>query len=112
EWRRLQYREAAVVFAELTRCQVNWLQATEGWMMRESQYIKSWERVGEERAELRTQRANLLKAVKLRLEDPVSESIRVAIEGTNDMSKLEAWYDVALTVENIAELRKEMKLET
>jgi hypothetical protein len=93
-------------------CQVNWLRATEGWMMRESQYIKSWERVGEQRAELRTQRANLLKAVKLRLEDPVPEPIRLAIEGTNDLSKLETWYDAALTVDTIAELRKEMKLET
>ena len=81
-------------------------------MMRELQYIKSWERVGEERAELRTKRADLLKAVKLRLQDPVSESIRMAIEGTNDLSILEAWYDAALTVETIADLRKEMKLES
>jgi hypothetical protein len=81
-------------------------------MMRESQYIKSWERVGEERGELRTKRADLLKAVQLRLEDPVSESIRMAVEGTNDLSKLETWYDAALTAESIAELRKATKLET
>jgi hypothetical protein len=111
EARRLQYREAAIVFAELTRSQVNWLRATEGWMMRESQYIKSWERVGEERGELHKQRANLLKAIKLRLEDPVPESIRLAVEGTNDMSKLETWYEAALTVATIAELRKAMKVE-
>lgn len=111
EGRRLQYREAAIVFAELTRCQVNWLQATEGWMLRESQYIKKWELVGEERAELRTKRAFLLKAVKMRLQDPVAESIRLAIEGTNDLSKLEAWYEMALTANTVADLRQQMKLE-
>jgi hypothetical protein len=80
-------------------------------MMRESQYIKSWERVGEQRAQLSTKRANLLRAIELRLEDPVPESIRLAVEGTNDMSKLETWYEAALTVATIAELRNRMKLE-
>jgi hypothetical protein len=111
ESRRVQYREAAIVFAELTRCQVNWLQATEGWMMRESQYIKSWERVGEERAELRTQRASLLRLIRVRVQDPVPDAIKLAIEGTNDLSKLESWFDAAALVGSIAELRKEMKIE-
>jgi len=53
----------------------------------------------------------LLKLIKTQLQDPVPESIRIAIEGTNDLSKLETWYDAALTAENIADLRKEMKLE-
>ncbi len=80
-------------------------------MMRESQYIKSWEKVGEERAELRTKRADLLKAVELRLQDPVPEAIRLAIEGTNDVARLESWFAAALTAQTIADLRKEMKLE-
>ena len=79
--------------------------------MRESQYIKGWERIGEERAELRTKRVDLLELIQAQLEDPVSESIRQAIEGTNDLSVLQAWYRSALRVENIAELRKKMKLE-
>ena len=106
----MQFREAAVVFAELTRNQVNWLQATEGWMMRESQYIKGWEKVGEDRAELRTKRADLLKLVRRRLEDPVPEAIRLAIEGTNDIQTLERWFDAAIDVTTIAEFRKAMKL--
>jgi hypothetical protein len=112
EERRGQYREAAIVFAELTSRQVNWLRATEGWMMRESQYIKSWERVGEERAELRTKRADLLLVVKLRLQNPVPESVRLAIEGTNDLSKLETWLAAAATAQTVSALRKEMNLET
>jgi hypothetical protein len=81
-------------------------------MMRESQYIKSWERVGEQRGELRTHRANLLTAVQLRLQDPVPEPIRLAIEGTNDLSKLDTWFEAALTVPNITELLKAMKLDS
>ena len=43
----------------------------EGWMIRESQTIKGWMREGEERGELRKAQTVLLKAVRVRLEDPV-----------------------------------------
>ncbi len=110
ESRRVELKEAAIVFAELTRYQADWIRATEGWMARESTYIKGWERVGEERGELRTMRANLLKVVQ-HLENPVPESIRLAIEGTNDMATLERWFDAAIQVETIADLRQRMNLE-
>ncbi len=109
EGKRLQYREAAIVFAELTRSQVNWLRATEGWMMRESQYIKSWEKVGEDRGRLQTRREYLLKRVG-RLVDPVPEAIRLAIEGTNDPQTLDRWFDAALDCSTITDLRKAMNL--
>ena len=80
-------------------------------MMRESQTIKGWMREGEELGELRKARANLIKLIGAQLEDPVPESIRMAIEGTNDVSRLDMWYESALTVETLAELRKQMKLE-
>lgn len=108
--KRKEYREAVVVFAELTRSQVNWLKGTEDWMARESTYIKSWELVGEQRAELRTKRADLMTAVQVRLQNPVPEAIRLAIEGTTDLGTLESWYRAALTAEKIADFRKEMNL--
>ena len=80
-------------------------------MMRESQTIKGWMREGAEIAELRTKRVDLLKAVRLRLVNPVPETIRLAVEGTNDLSRLELWYDAALTVATVGEFRKQMKLE-
>ncbi len=109
--RRTLYRDSALVFAELTPRQVNWMRGMEGWMMRESQTIKGWMREGAEIAELRLMRTNLLEAIELRLEDPVPETIRLAVEGTNDTSKLKLWYRAALTTETIRELRKQMKHE-
>ncbi len=78
--------------------------------MRESQYIKRWEKVGEDRGALQTRREYLLEAVKLRLENPVPEPIRLAIEGTNDLTTLDRWYQAALTLSSIAEFRKAITL--
>jgi hypothetical protein len=80
-------------------------------MMRKSEYITSWEMVGEERGILLAKREYLLRVIKLRLEDPVSESIRLAIEGTNDVQTLSRWFDAVLDCSTIAEFRKAMKLE-
>ena len=109
--RRTLYRDSALVLAELTRRQVNWLRGTEGWMMRESQIIKGWMREGAEIAELRSRREFLLEAVVARLADPVPETIRLAVEGTNDLARLKSWCKAALTAQTISDLRKEMKLE-
>ena len=109
--RRELYRDSALVFAELTPRQPNWLRGMEGWMMRESQTIKGWMREGEELGVLRTKRGDLIELIGAHLEDPVPESIRLAIEGTNDLSRLQLWYRAALHAKNIAELRKQMKLE-
>jgi hypothetical protein len=65
--------------------------------------IKRWEKVGEDRATLQTRREVLLEAVTLRLEDPVPEPIRLAIEGTNDLATLLRWHRAALTVGTIAD---------
>jgi hypothetical protein len=108
--RRVRFRDAALVFAELTRAQVSWLRILEDWQMRESQYIKKWESVGEDRGSLRTKRADLLNVVKFRLEDPVPEPIRLAIEGTNDLNTLDRWLQAAATLDTIVEFRKAMNL--
>ncbi len=63
------------------------------------------------KAALLTSRANLLKVVRARLQDPVPETIRLAVEGTNDLAVLNLWFDAALAVNSLAELRNAMKLE-
>jgi hypothetical protein len=78
--------------------------------MRESQTIKGWMREGAEIAELRVMRACLLKVIRVKLEDPVPETIRLAIERTNDVSELDLWYEVALKAKSLADIRKQMKL--
>ncbi len=108
-------RDSAQILAELTPWQVNWLGETRDWMARESQLIKSWMKEGGDIAELRTKRAALLKVIK-RLENPVPESIRLAIEGTNDLDKLDGWHeaalDAAINAQTLAQLRTVMKLES
>jgi hypothetical protein len=74
--------------------------------MRESQYIKRWQKVGEERGALHTKREDLLEAVKLRLQNPVPDPIRLAIEGTNDLTTLDRWFKAALTSNGITEFRE------
>jgi hypothetical protein len=109
--RRALYRDMALVFAELIREQVNWLRALEGWEMRESTYIKQFELRGREQGVVLDSRAKLFKVIRSRLQDPVPESIRLAVEGTNDPVTLDIWFDVALAVTTVAELRTAMKLE-
>jgi hypothetical protein len=87
--------------------QYEFLLGKEGWQMRESQYIKRWEKVGEDRGTLQRTREYLLKRVK-QLEDPVPEAIRLAIEGTNDLQTLDRWFDAALSSSTITEFRKAM----
>jgi hypothetical protein len=111
EPRRRVYRDAAQALAELTVWQVNWLQGTRDWMMRESQLINSWIREGEDRGELKFARSFLFDEVK-RLEDPVPESIRLAVEGTTDLNKLKQWLKAALDAKTIAELRQRMQLDS
>ncbi len=111
EARRRLYRDSVQVLAELTAWQVNWLQGTRDWMMRESQLINSWIREGKDLGRLELARDVLLTFVR-RLEDPVPESIRLAIEGTTDLDKLKHWLDAAIAARTIADLRQQMQLES
>jgi hypothetical protein len=109
--RRQMYRDSALILSELTKRQVNWLKGTEGWMARESTLINSWLNQGEERGEIRTKRAALLRLIQRRLQDPVPEALNLAIEGTNDVTTLDRWFDAAIDAATVAALRREMKLD-
>ncbi len=108
-------RDSVQILAELTPWQVNWLQATRDWMARESQLIKSWMKEGGDIARLQTKRADLLRTIR-RVQDPVPEAIRLAIEGTTDLDRLDTWCEAALDAvsgaQTIAQLRAAMKLES
>jgi hypothetical protein len=109
--RRVQYRDSALILAELTRWQVTWLRGTEGWMARESQLIKSWIGEGRELGRVETKRANLITLIERLISDPVPEAIRLAIEGTNDLATLDRWYKAAFEAGTVANMRREMKLD-
>jgi hypothetical protein len=120
EWKRLvlvepkqelraQYRSLALVFAELTREQVNWQQALEGWEMLESQTIRGWKREGELKGNIERARAYLLELIRGRFQDPVPEPVRLAVEGTNDLDSLDRWFKVAVRADSLAAFLTAMK---
>lgn len=109
--RRQTYRALALVFAELAKELVNWQQALEGWQMQESQVILGWIQQGEQRGIVKNARAALLELVRLRLQDPVPEAVRLAVEGTNDVNTLNRWFRAAATAGTFAEFTAAMRQE-
>ncbi len=109
--KRVAYRDLALVFAELSRELVNWQRGLEGWEMQESQVIRGWINRGKLEGSVETRRADVLTVVRMRLQDPVPEAIRLAVEGTNDLAMLERWFEAAVQAQTLADLRAAMKLE-
>jgi len=106
--KRVAYRAFALVFAELIPELVNWQRGLEGWEVRESQYLKSFEIRGEQKGELPGRRAYLLRVLQSRLCTPAPEPIRLAIEGTTDLGVLDRWFDAALTAASWADFQAVM----
>jgi hypothetical protein len=107
--RRLMYRDWALVFAELAKELVNWQQALEGWQVQESQVIRGWIDRGKQEGRVENARAVLLDLVRLRLEDPVPEAVRLAVEGTNDEGTLTRWIQAVALANTLAEFTAAMR---
>ena len=76
----------------------------EGWEVRESQYLKSIE----SKSEVKRGRADLLKGLHIRLGSPAPEPIRLAIEGTNDLERIDDWYRATFIVTSWEEFQTRM----
>jgi hypothetical protein len=81
----------------------------EGWQVRESQYLKSFEDRGKQKGALERAREDVLRILRSRLGTPEPEAIRLAIEGTNDLGVLDRWFDAALTVPSWADFQAAMQ---
>jgi hypothetical protein len=79
--------------------------------MKESQVIKGWMDEGKVIGLVEARRADLLEVIRVRLQDPVPESVRVAVEGTNDPVTLDRWFKAALRSNTLAEFRAAMPLD-
>jgi hypothetical protein len=106
--RQATYAALALVFAELTRSLVDWQRALGGWNVRESQIILGWKREGRQEGEVEKARTYLLRLIQAKFENPVSETLRLAIEGTNDLDTLDRWFDAALSLNTLPEFRSAM----
>jgi hypothetical protein len=98
---RLAYAGDALVFAELPGVLVQWKQALEGWNVLVSQQVLEWQAI----AEVKTQRANLLRALEKRCKAPVPSDLAEAIQATQDMSLLLQWFDAALEANTFDDYR-------
>jgi hypothetical protein len=105
--KRAAYRFFALVFAELIPELVNWQRGLEGWEVRESQYIKSIQVEGE----VKRARTYVLEGLQMRLGGPAPEPIRLAIEGTNDLGRLDRWFRALFTLNSWEEFQSLMKQE-
>jgi hypothetical protein len=103
--KRAAYRHFALDFAELTAELVNWQRALEGWEVRESQYSKTFEA----RGEVKRARADVIEGLRLKFRSAVPEPIRLAIEGTNDLDRINRWFESLFTVNSLAEFEAQMK---
>jgi hypothetical protein len=77
--------------------------------VQESQIIRGWIERGRQIGILKQGRASVLETVRLRLQDPVPEAIRQAVEGTDDEDTLSRWFRAALTANTLDELTAAMR---
>jgi hypothetical protein len=77
--------------------------------MQESQVILGWINRGVQKGAVEARRADLLKVVRARLQDPVPENVRLAVEGTNDPDTLDRWFDAALSAGTLQEFLAAMR---
>jgi hypothetical protein len=96
------------MFAELIQGLVDWQRNLEGWNVRESQLVLEWQREARMEAEVRTKRMDLLEVLRARFPAGLPEEVRLAIDGTNDLTILARWLIVAATASSLADFRKAM----
>jgi hypothetical protein len=112
EWRRLASQERnadwradfgaiALTFAELAKRKGVWQAGLEGWNVQESKFLTDWAT----QAELKTLRKGLLRALQLRVQDPLPADLVERINRCKKMRDLERWFDLSLTANTLAEFR-------
>jgi hypothetical protein len=102
---RADYGAIALTFADLAKRKGVWQNGLEGWNVRESKFLAGWEKQGMNKGELKARRKDVLRAVQLRLQNPVLIDLVNAINASDDLEELERWFDLSLTANTIAEFR-------
>ncbi len=114
EWRRLASQERnasgradfgalALTFAELATRKGLWQAGLEGWNVKESKFLADWEKKGMakgiEKGELMAKRMAVLRALQLRLQNPLPADLVNAVNASDDLNELERWFDLSQTVD-------------
>jgi hypothetical protein len=69
--------------------------------VRESKFLSDWAN----QAALKARRRNLLRALQLRLQDPLPPDLIERINRSKKMADLERWFDLSQTTSTLAEFR-------
>ena len=112
EWRRLTLLEPkeswredfgalALTFAELAKRKGVWQTGLEGWNVRESKFLAGWEKQGIVKA----RREDVLRALQLRLQNPLPMDFVNAVNSCEDLTELQRWFDLSQTATNLTEFR-------
>jgi hypothetical protein len=95
--RRAELCHIALVFAELAGCLVAWQDALEGAEMEtESQVVNAWIAKAEQRKELETMRAALIRMLERKFPGQVTAEVLATIKQQPGLALLQAWFDEAI----------------
>lgn len=103
--RRADYGHLALVFARLTDNFDPWRKTLEDWTMKRSPVVDAWREEGRSEGRLQTLRADLLQTLEVRFPGEIPDEIRSCIEGTNDPSDLQRWFNAALSAASLEAFR-------
>lgn len=111
EWKRLaEYGGIALLFADLAGRRETWKPLLEDWNMPESQVVKEWIAMGEERGRRETLRSTLIHALKIRF-GPLPTDLVTSIHSENDLDRLSRWFDAALTCPSLEQFQAGLQSE-
>lgn len=71
--------------------------------MKEPQIVLKVKHEGMAEGEVKAHRKDVLAVLQMRLANPVPESVRLAVEGTNDPDTLRRWHLLAVGAKTIQE---------
>lgn len=77
--------------------------------MQRPDIVLEWEAVGEARGRLLTLRAQLLRILKVRFHQEPPDVVQV-VRTEEDLTRLDEWFDRALTANNLDEVRAALGL--
>jgi hypothetical protein len=103
--RRADYGAIALTFAELAKRKGVWQAGLEDWNVKESRFLAGWEKRGMDKGELKRQRKALLRALQLRLQNPLPTDLVSVVNASEDLDELERWFDLSQTANTLAEFR-------
>jgi hypothetical protein len=82
-----------------------WRTESEGWIVRESKFLADWTKQAVKEAVLKERQKTLVRALQIRLQNPLPRDLVSALNSCEDMTELDRWFDLSQTATTLAEFR-------